>query len=149
MNEKTGFHLKEFANAVLRSSAWLVALFQAGLIFCSLMLAWLLRFDFSLPYRLLLFSAAPILIVFRLAAIWRFGLLHGWWRYAGIGEVLDIVKAVVAGSAAFFVFMRIFLGMTNFPRSIYILEAIITAGLLAGVRLISRVVAESVRQDLT
>ncbi len=54
---------------LIRYRSWLNAAFQAGLIFLSLLLAWLLRFDFSLPDRLLLFSAAPILIVIRLAPI--------------------------------------------------------------------------------
>ncbi len=138
-----------FSRTLLRRSSWFVAFFQAVLIFCSLVLAWLLRFDFSLPYRSLLLSAAPILILMRLAAIARFRLLHGWWRYAGVGDVLDILKAVVAGSGGFFVLVNWILGVTNFPRSIYVLEALITAGLLAGVRLVSRIVAESVRQDVT
>ncbi len=134
---------------VLRRSPWFIALFQALLIFCSLVLAWLLRFDFSLPYRLLLFSAAPILIVIRLAAIGRFGLLHGWWRYTGVSDAVDILKAITLGSAVFLVFMRFVLGVTSFPRSIYILEAVLSTALLAGVRLFSRVLAESVRQDVT
>jgi len=140
--------ITEFAQMVLRRSPWFIALFQALLIFCSLVLAWLLRFDFSLPYRLLLFSAAPILIVIRLAAIRRFGLLHGWWRYTGVSDALDILKAITLGSAVFLVFMRFVLGVTSFPRSIYILEAVLSTALLAGVRLFSRVLAESVRQDV-
>jgi FlaA1/EpsC-like NDP-sugar epimerase len=148
MNHRANFRLGGFAQALLRRSAWFIALFQAALIFCSLVFAWLLRFDFSLPYRLLLFSAAPILILARLAAIQRFKLLHGWWRYAGVKEVLEILKAVVVGSILFFVLMRFVLNLTEFPRSIYILEAILTTGFLAGVRLFSRVLAESVRQNL-
>jgi hypothetical protein len=39
----------------IRYRTILVALFQALLVFAALVLAWLLRFDFSLPYRGLLF----------------------------------------------------------------------------------------------
>jgi len=35
------------------------------------------------------------------------------------------------------------------PRSIYVLEALLTAGLLVGVRLVCRVIAESVRESLS
>jgi len=142
-------HVREFAQILLQRNSWFIALFQALLIFCSLVLAWLLRFDFSLPYRLVLFSAAPILILIRLAAIWRFRLLHGWWRYTGVSDVVDILKAITLGSAVFLVFMRFVLGLTSFPRSIYVLEAVLSTALLAGVRLFSRVLAESVRQDVT
>ena len=128
----------------LRYRTWLIALFQAVLIFTALVLAWLLRFDFSLPYRALLFSAAPLLIAVRLAAIWRFGLLHGWWRYTGVNDALDIVKAIAVSSVAFFLVMRLILRVVAFPRTIYILEALLSIGLLAGVRLFSRIVTESV-----
>src|SRR5208337_5364211 len=117
----------------LQYRTWLVALFQAFLIFTSLVLAWFLRFDFSLPYRALLFSVAPLLIAIRLAAIGRFGLLHGWWRYTGVSDALDILKAMALSSVAFFFVMRLVLGVVAFPRTIYILEALLSMGLLAGV----------------
>src|SRR5215470_5946959 len=139
----------QLAHLVVVRRSWFIALFQALLLLVSLISAWLLRFDFSLPDRLLLFSTAPILIVIRLATIGRFGLLHGWWRYSGVSDVLDILKAITLGSAVFLVFMRFALGVTSFPRSIYILEAVLSAALLAGVRLFSRVLADSVRHDVT
>jgi FlaA1/EpsC-like NDP-sugar epimerase len=127
----------------LRYRTILVALFQALLVFTALVLAWLLRFDFSLPYRRLLFSAAPLLILIRLAAIGRFDLFHGWWRYTGVSDALDIVKAIALGSAMFLFVMRFLLGVVSFPRTIYILEAVLSIVLLAGVRLLSRVFTES------
>jgi FlaA1/EpsC-like NDP-sugar epimerase len=128
---------------------WFIAIFQAVLIFVSLVLAWLLRFDFSLPYRALLFSAAPLLIAIRLVIIWRFGLLHGWWRYTGMSDALDIVKSIAAGSVAFVILMRFGLGVIAFPRTIYFLEALLSIGLLAGIRLFSRLLSESVSEVAT
>jgi FlaA1/EpsC-like NDP-sugar epimerase len=136
-----------FIDFFLRHRPWFIAAFQAALIFCSLVFAWLLRFEFSLPYRRLLFSAAPLLILIRLAAIARYGLLRGWWRFSGLNDALDILKAVAASSGVFYFVMRFLLGMTGFPRSIYVLEALLTAGVLAGVRLFTRALAESLPRD--
>lgn len=133
---------------VAKYSVPCVALCQAALIFCSLVLAWWLRFDLSLPYGRVLLLAAPILILIRLAAIAPFGLLRGWWRYTGIGQILDIVKAVVLGSVAFFFLMYVVLQLRLFPRSVYVLEALVTSGFLAGARLLRRAISESVRRDL-
>jgi len=141
--------IKLFPSTLLQYRAWLIAFFQALLIFISLILAWLLRFDFSLPYPALLLSSAPLLIMIRLAAIGRFGLLRGWWRYTGVSDALDILKAIALGSVAFLCVMRFGLGITAFPRSVYILEAVLSTGLLAGVRLLSRVLTESVREVAT
>ncbi len=128
---------------------WLVAIFQALLVFSALVFAWFLRFDFSLPYRSLLFTAAPILIVIRLAAIGRFGLFHGWWRYTGMSDALDIIKATAAGSFVFVLVMRFLLGVVAFPRAVYILEAVLSLGLLMGVRLFSRLLTESVSKEVS
>jgi FlaA1/EpsC-like NDP-sugar epimerase len=134
------------AQFVLAYRSWFIALLQALLVFCSLVLAWLLRFDFSLPDRLILFSAAPILIVIRLAAIARFGLLHGWWKYTGVDDAVAIFKAIAVGSVAFRFFIRFGLGVVAFPQSVYILEAVLSLALLIGIRVVFRVLAESFRK---
>ena len=134
---------------LLRYTPWFTGTFQAWLIICSLILAWLLRFDFTLPYRSVLLLAVPVLVVTRLTAMAYFGLLRGWWKYVGLADGIDILKAVGMGSMLFWFTMRFALGATAFPRTIYVMEALLTAGLLTGVRLLSRVVAESMRENIS
>jgi FlaA1/EpsC-like NDP-sugar epimerase len=134
---------------LLRYRLWFIAVFQGCLVVCSLMAAWLLRFDFTMPYRGVLLAAVPVLLLTRLAAVAYFGLLRGWWQYAGIRDGIDILKAVATGSLAFWIAMRFVLQMTGFPRTIYVLEALLTTGLLVGVRLLSRMFAESVRENIS
>ena len=138
----------KFTQAFLRKHRWFIAFFQAGLICLSLFLAWMLRFDYRFPERRDLLIVAPILVAVRLLAVWRFGLLHGWWRYTGASDVLDVLKAVGTGSLAFIVIVHYIMKMPGFPRSIYLLESLLTFGMLVGVRVLSRLIAESVRQDL-
>ena len=140
---------EKMPSLLLQRRPWFIAIFQAWLVICSLVMAWLLRFDFSLPYSRTLLIAMPILVVVRVIAMTCFKLHRGWWKYAGISEAADILKAVMAGSAVFFVGIHYMLRLTSFPRTIYVLEALFTAGLLVGVRLLSRVVAESVRENLS
>jgi FlaA1/EpsC-like NDP-sugar epimerase len=129
--------------AGLRCRSLLVLLSQTGLIVCSLLLAWLLRFEFRVPGRTLLCAAAPILIIVRLAVMPFFNLMHGWWRYTGISDAVDVLKAILTGSFAFLVIMRYGLGAKSFPLSIYALEALISFTLLAGIRVLSRMFAET------
>src|SRR5580698_2259483 len=137
------------ARTLLRKNSWFVGAFQAVLIFVSLILAWFLKFDFTLPERQMLFRAACLLIVIRMIMIASFGLLHGWWRYTGLSDTLDAVKCVLSGSVIFILVTQYAVRMASFPRAIYVLEPLLTAGLLIGVRIFSRVLAESVRQDLS
>jgi FlaA1/EpsC-like NDP-sugar epimerase len=116
-------------------------------VFGSLQLAWLLRFDFSLPDRKVLFTAAFVLVTIRLLTFAKFDLLHGWWLYTGMSDAAAIVKAIGAGSAAFWIVSRVFPFTRGFPRAVFVLEAILSGVSLAGVRLLSRAIAESVRSD--
>lgn len=129
---------KEFHNTssmLVRQRFWAITLFHFLLIATSVVVAWLLRFDFRIPSPALLLGCVPILILFRVAALARFNLLHGYWRHSGVTDAIDIGKAVALGSLAFFVTTRYVLGKYDFPLSIYILEAIITTTGLAGSRL--------------
>jgi FlaA1/EpsC-like NDP-sugar epimerase len=139
----------DWTHSLLRYRTWFIASFQALLIFCALILAWLLRFNFFLPYRMLLLSAAPVLIAIRVGAIARFGLLHGWWRYTDIDDAVSVFKAIAVGSIVFVVCMRFVMGVVAFPRTIYVLEPLLSMMFLVGVRVISRILAESARTGAT
>src|SRR6267143_1289838 len=140
-------NFRNFSRLVFEQRPWFITLFAAALVCCSLLVAWLLRFDFSLPYRGLLFRTLPLLILIRLAALRLFNLHRGWWHFSGIAEVLDILKAVGLGTLVFYLMTAGF-GITSFPRSVYVFEAILTAGLLAGGRLMSRVFVECMRGNV-
>src|SRR5258708_22564444 len=86
---------------LLRYRLWFIAVFQGCLIICSLVAAWLLRFDFTLAYRSTLLAAIPILLVTRLAAVAYFGLLRGWLSEVGFRDVVDLLKTCGTGSALF------------------------------------------------
>jgi len=140
---------RKILKTLLQQRVWFIASFQALVIFCSLLLAWLLRFDFTLPDRRLLFSAALFLIVIRLATLRLYNLHHGWWDYTGISDAVNVIKAVILGSTIFLCAKEFWPRFASFPRSVLVLEPLLTIGLLAGVRLLSRVIADTVREDLT
>jgi FlaA1/EpsC-like NDP-sugar epimerase len=124
-----------------------ISVVQAMLVIGSFVLSWLLRFDFSLPYRRILLTSGLLLVVVRLITLRLFNLNHGWWNFASVSDALNILKAVTAGSVVFFALNHYLLSAVGFPRAVYILEGVLTASLLAGARLTSRVLVESIRRD--
>ena len=94
-----------------------ILLLHAILIFCAAVSAWALRFEFHLPNLHLLLTVVPVLIVYRLAGLARFGFSHGYWRYTGLHDGIDMSKALVLSSAAFFLSIRYVLGIKAFPLS--------------------------------
>jgi FlaA1/EpsC-like NDP-sugar epimerase len=133
----------------VRCRSFLVLILQAILVAVSLVSAWLLRFEFRFPNPRLMEAALPLLVAIRLALMPGFGLMHGWWRYTGVRDAVTVVKFVLAGSVLFLATFRYGCALTAFPLSIYALEALITFTLLSGVRVCSRLLAETVRRDAT
>ena len=64
---------------------------------------------------------------------------------SGISDSLDVLKAVLTGSFTFLLIIRYGLQLKAFPLSIYALEGLISFTLLTGVRVLSRMLAETVR----
>jgi FlaA1/EpsC-like NDP-sugar epimerase len=118
---------------------WSIFLLELILIVLSGIVAWLLRFDFTFPQPALFLRALPLLILLRIAAMARFHLFHGYWRYSGISDALDVSKAIVLGSMAFLVVDRWVLREVSLPISFYFLEAILSGLALGGIRIVSRV----------
>jgi len=122
-----------------------IVVVQVALIVLSATFAWLLRFDFTFPQLRLFMLALPLLLSMRLLAMAYFHLFHGYWRYTGMSDALDITKAVAAGSIAFLIAERWIVGATSFPVSVYFIEAVLTAGALGGVRMLSRAFMQRVQ----
>ena len=103
---------------VVRLRFWIILALNIFLVCASLVSAWLLRFEFTLPIPHVLFAALPILLIMRLTALGRFNLLHGYWRYTGLSDVTDILKATALSTLGFVVVERYLLGVVAFPKSI-------------------------------
>jgi len=113
-------------------------------------LAFFVRFDFtSIPSRYyeLMLMALPISTGLKGFAIIYFGLSSGIWRYVGIDDLSRILKAVAASSLAFLVVSLFFFGH-GFPRSIHILDFLLTIVFFGGIRFAIRLFRESFRPML-
>lgn len=129
---------------LLAKRSGFISALQGFLILCSLVLAWLLRFDFTLPDRKLLLTCAATLILVRLGTLRLFNLHRGWWSLSGVAEATDILKAVSLGTVVFWLVLQS-VRLNHFPRSIYVIEGMLTAGLLAGGRLFSHVLVAALQ----
>jgi FlaA1/EpsC-like NDP-sugar epimerase len=69
---------------------WIMSVVQPLTIAFSLLLSWLLRFDFTLPHLTLLLFAGVVLVGVRAAAMYQFQLTHGFWRFTGVSDLKDL-----------------------------------------------------------
>ncbi len=125
-----------FASSKLRNE--LILLIHIVLVFVAAITAWILRFEFRFPRYEVLLAAVPILVLYRLAAMARFELLHGYWRYTSLHDATEMSKALIVSSVAFFVSIRYIFGIKAFPLTVYFLELLVADFVLLGVRVAYR-----------
>src|SRR3954451_3527775 len=120
-------------------------LVDAALVGLAYFLAYLLRFDQGIPerYRELLGDTIAFVIVGKVAIFAAFGLYQKWWRYVGLRDFETILKAVVVASLVLVGVLFVWSPTDHdLPRSIAVMDLLLTAALIGGARLVVRSVVE-------
>lgn len=132
---------KAWSSSILRRAA--VVLVHAVLWSAAFHLALQLRFELgpiSEPFARTWPYALALLLACRAVAFYLAGLFHGLWRYAGLSELLNLVKTTTAGTVAFVV-LATMLGVPM-PRSLYVGEWLASIVLVGGLRFAIRLAHE-------
>jgi len=103
-------------------------------------LAYIVRFEAHVGASELLVikqTIVPILLC-KLVVFYFFNLYRGMWRYTGIVDLLNVIKAVVVSSAIIITVILMLSRFQGFSRSIFIIDALFSLILIAGIRLAIR-----------
>jgi len=131
------------------SNRWaLILLIHTALATFTYYVSFLLAFNFVLsPASLMLFARSlPILLLLKFASLRVLGLLKGWWRYAGINDLVDISKAAVISASGAFVILGVLLH-PQVPKSVIVLDMAFTVLVIGGARFTVRVYSEYVSRQ--
>jgi len=122
----------------------LAIVLQMALVVLSNWVAFLLRFDGDLPplARVAFWQMLPWLVAIRALTFIPFRLYEGLWRYTSIYDLRAIAGGVCASSLIFVALTQTPLGPPFYPRSVFVVDALLVALLLGGVRMSRRVSVE-------
>lgn len=131
-----------------------VVVFAHVLIFVvALFGAFVLRFDGQIPgvYVGILLMTLPIFIVVKLSVFTAFRQFRGWWRYVSLEDMMTVGRATVV-SIPIVVAAVYLAGFREFPRSVFVLDALLSglglATLRVGIRLLrERLIGQGVGRD--
>ncbi len=129
-----------FLNPVPRGMVWASQIMAFAL---SGLAAFLLRFDFTLPrnYLAYLIFALPVWVISKTTVFHFAKLDRGAWRYFSIAETIRLVGANILGSVLGTIVILLY-GPPKFPRSIYLLDLMLSIALTGALRLVVRVLVE-------
>ena len=128
-------------NVLLRYRRFLAISIQLILVVLANYGAFWIRFDGQIPAKSLnvWLQMLPWLVVIRGLLFFPFRLHEGLWRYAGIWDLGHIIAGVATSTLMFFGLVHGYLGLTSYPRSIFIIDAMLLIFLLGGIRLGRRI----------
>ncbi|TAJ23811.1 MAG: hypothetical protein EPO64_10480, partial [Nitrospirae bacterium] len=106
--------------------------------------SFILRFDGVVPpeHLMVLAQSLPLVIALKLVVFASFGLYRGVWRYAGMRDLIAILKAVTLSSVLAIAAMTMLFRFELFPRSAFVTDWMALLLLVAGVRVLIRVIRE-------
>ncbi|MCJ7615958.1 MAG: polysaccharide biosynthesis protein, partial [Desulfobacterales bacterium] len=82
-------------------------------------------------------TIVPILLC-KLAVFYFFNLYRGMWRYTGIVDLLNAIKAVLVSSLIIITVVLMLSRFQGFSRSVFVIDAVFSLILIAGIRLVIR-----------
>jgi FlaA1/EpsC-like NDP-sugar epimerase len=120
---------------------------DGALVALAFYLAFRLRFldQSDLPHRywVLFAQSVGLVIALKLIVFAAFGMYQKWWRYVNGRDFLQIVRAVAVASAILVVAFTVLRPFAhNLPRSVAVMDFLITLMLITGARLAVRLIVE-------
>jgi FlaA1/EpsC-like NDP-sugar epimerase len=130
-----------YRNRVLQVAA--DALLVALAFYLAFRLRFLDRTDLPHRYWVLFAQSVGFVVAIKVAVFAAFGLYQKWWRYVSGRDFLIIVRAVAVASAIVVVLFTVLKPFDHdLPRSVAVMDFILTMLLIAGARLAVRLIVE-------
>jgi FlaA1/EpsC-like NDP-sugar epimerase len=128
----------------------LIILFQTVLLALTYYASFLLRFDFKLeePYFSVFIQTLPLVLITKAIVFSFFRLFRGWWRYVGMSDLMDIIKAAFSSAVLLYGVLYVTRGFIGYPRSIVAIDLALTVLLVGGMRFAVRAYTESARAQI-
>jgi FlaA1/EpsC-like NDP-sugar epimerase len=122
----------------------IIGLLDIGMLSASLVVAYLMRFDFSIPviFKQRMLLALPLVLATKLIIFHFFNLYRGMWRYTSIADLMNVIKAATASSLVILAMLLFGTRFVYFPRSVFLIDWCLTILLISGSRLGVRIFFE-------
>lgn len=130
-------------------------------------LSFFIRFEFTIPseYRILLLDVIPIFLLVKLTSFYYFKVYRIAWGYVGINDLINIAVAQIASISMLMIlilipwqtclilnipdFFPFALNIHGFPRSVFLIDGMVSLGLFCGLRFSKRLFFEIIHKRAT
>jgi FlaA1/EpsC-like NDP-sugar epimerase len=132
-------------NLIKRRNFWILLSSDVLLVGFAYFLSYWIRFEGDIPPDQILNFRNTIwfVIPFKIVTFFLFQLYKGMWRYTGVKDLISIVRATLASSAAITLTILYIYRFEGFPRSVFAIDALLTLIFIGGIRFLIRLFLQS------
>ena len=128
---------------------WIIILLDCLFLTAAHILAYWLRFDNHLANEWHNIRAVlPFYIPFKIIVFSMFGLYRGMWRYTGINDLINIIKATALTTIVAIGAIAMLYRFEGFSRSVFLIDGLFTLIFIGGLRLSLRIYYQSVNANV-
>jgi FlaA1/EpsC-like NDP-sugar epimerase len=126
---------RRITEALIAARVGLLALGHLSIFLAAYWLAFCLRFDFAVPdqHVVTFWLTLPWVLILKQVIFYLAGHFHGWWRYVTLADLGALLRATIFSFLALTA-LNHFVLPVYIPRSILLLDALITIVSLGGLR---------------
>jgi len=123
-------------NLFKRKNFWIIFLCDIFILSLCYYIAYWLRFDQELnAIKSQILSTIIPIVAIKISCFFFFDVYEGFWRYAGIKDLINLIKGSITGSALFVVYQAIFFRFAEISRGVIFIDAVLTILFIGGLRL--------------
>ena len=117
-----------------------------GIVVAAWFFAFRLRFDTDLPVyyeKYVSWQILGLVAAIKLSIFALFGFYNRWWRYVSTRDMWGAARGVVAASLVTFLIFSFFdIHAADVPRTVWVIDGLLTLALVAGSRMLARTIIE-------
>jgi len=127
---------------IKRRNFWVILSIDLFLLCMAYVLSYLVRFEGEIPAEAILNIKHTIwlIIPFKLLVFFNFKLYKGMWRYTGIIDLINLIKATFASSTIIILAILYLHRFKGYSRSVFVIDAFLTLIFIGGIRLFIRLI---------
>ncbi len=124
------------SNLLRNPNYYIMLALDSGLVMAAYLVAFLLRFEGQVPAGewVNFKTTLPYIVPLKLILFGTFGLYRGMWRYTSLVDLFNILKTTLISNAILALFILFTYQYKGFPRSVFILDWILTFIFISGIR---------------
>ena len=135
---------------IKKRNFWIILSIDILLLCLAYFLSYFIRFEGKIPPEEIsnFKNTVWLIIPFKIFVFFLFNLYRGMWRYTGINDLINLVKATFVSSTVIILVILYLHRFEGYPRSVFVIDAFLTLVLIGGIRLFIRLILQKATSNI-